>query len=196
MTVSGLEKWGDSLIEEKLNNGNTIYYVEKNGMYFKVGIFLGRENKLEVYNNVNDLLMTILLNSCAYDFRIRIWYGDPETGRSWNEEYNTMGRIGRTTGNIKIPILVNNSRSWGGGAVLMGSIIRIDDIEDKRTLWKVPNFHVEDMKVYEIFGNENYKYQVAKLSEDSGKWEVQASFKTEKQAYNWVAFMRGERYRK
>ena len=195
MTVSGLEKWGDSLIEEKLNNGNTIYYVEKNGMYFKVGIFLGRENKLEVYNNVNDLLMTILLNSCVYNFRIRIWYGDPATGRSWNEVYCTMGRIRRTTGNIKIPILVNNSRSWGGGAVLMGSIIRIDDIEDKITLWKVPNFHVEDMKVYEIFGNENYKYQVAKLSEDSGKWEVQASFKTEKQAYNWVAFMRGERYR-
>ena len=195
MTASGLEKWGDSLIEEKLDNGNTVYYVEKNGMYFEVGIFLERENKLEVYNNVNDSLMTILFNSCAYNFRIRIWYGDPETGRSWNEEYNTMGRIGRTTGNIKIPILVKNSRSWGGGAVLVESIIRIDDIEDKRTLWKVPNFHVEDMKVYEIFGNKNYKYQVAKLSEDSGKWKEQASFKTEKQAHNWVAFMKGERYR-
>ena len=139
--------------------------------------------------------MTILLNSYAYHFRIRIWYGDPETGRSWNEEYNTMGRIGRTTGNIKIPILVKNSRSWGGGDVLVGSIIRIDDIEDKRTLWKVPNFHVEDMKVYEIFGDANYKYRVEKLSEDSGEWEVQASFKTEQQAFNYVAFMRGERYR-
>ena len=195
MTVKGLEKWGDSLIEEKLNNGNTIYYVEKNGMYFEVGIFLGRENKLEVYNNVNDSLMNVLLNSYVYNFRIRIWYGDPKTGRSWNEEYDTMGRIGRTNGNIKIPILLNNSRSWGGGAVLVGSIIRIDDIEDKRTLWEVPNFHVEDMIVYEIFGNENYKYSVAKLSEDSGKWEVQANFKTEKQAHNYVAFMRGKRYR-
>lgn len=195
MKVKGLEKWGDSLIENKLDNGNTIYYVEKNGMYFEVGIFLRRENKLEVYNNVNDSLMTILLNSYAYHFRIRIWYGDPETGRSWNEEYNTMGRIGRTTGNIKIPILVKNSRSWGGGDVLVGSIIRIDDIEDKRTLWKVPNFHVEDMKVYEIFGDANYKYRVEKLSEDSGEWEVQASFKTEQQAFNYVAFMRGERYR-
>lgn len=195
MRVLGLEKWGDSLIEEKLDNGNTIYYVEKNGMYFEVGIFLGRENKLKVYNKVNDSLMNILLNSCDYHFRIRIWYGDTETGRSWNEEYDTMGRIGRSTGNIKIPILVKNSRSWGGEAVLVGAIIRIDDIEDKRTLWKVPNFHVEDMKVYEIFGDKNYKYQVAKLSEDSGKWEVQASFKTEKQAYNWVAFMRGKRYR-
>ena len=195
MTVSGLEKWGDSLIEEKLDNGNTIYYVEKNGMYFSVGLYLKKENKLKVYKNVNEALLNTLLNSYNFKFRIRIWYGDLETGRSWNEEYDTMGIIGRTTGKIKTPILINNSRSGGGGAVLMGSIIRIDDIEDKITLWKVPNFHVEDMKVYEIFGNENYKYQVAKLSEDSGKWEVQASFKTEKQAYNWVAFMLGERYR-
>lgn len=195
MTVKGLEKWGDSLIEQKLNNGNTIYYVEKNGMYFEVGIFLERENKLEVYNNVNDSLIHVLRTAYSYRFRVRIWYGDKETGRSWNEEYDTMGTIGRTTGNIKIPILVKNSRSWGGGAVLVGNIIRIDDIEDKRTLWKVPNFHVEDMKVYEIFGDENYKYRVAKLSEESGKWEVQASFKTEKQAHNYIAFMRGERYR-
>ena len=57
------------------------------------------------------------------------------------------------------------------------------------------NFHVEDMKVYEIFGDANFKYQVAKLSEDSGEWEVQASFKTEQQAHNYVAFMRGKRYR-
>lgn len=195
MKVLGLEKWGDSLIEEKLGNGNIIYYVEKNGMYFEVGIFLGRENKLKVYKNVNNSLMNILLNSFAYRFRIRIWYGDQETGRSWNEQYDTMGRIGRTTGNIKIPILVKNSRSWGGEVVLVGSIIRIDAIEDKRTLWEVPNFHVEDMKVYEVFGYKNYKYRVAKLSEDSGEWEDQASFKTEKQAHNWVAFMRGKRYR-
>lgn len=26
-------------------------------------------------------------------------------------------------------------------------------------------------------------------------WEVQASFKTERQAHNYVAFMRGKRYR-
>ena len=75
------------------------------------------------------------------------------------------------------------------------SITRIDDIKEKRTLYRLDNFHVEDMKVYEIFGDANFKYQVAKLPEDSGEWEVQASFKTEQQAHNYVAFMRGKRYR-
>lgn len=41
MKVKGLEKWGDSLIENKLDNGNTIYYVEKNGMYFEDPILRG-----------------------------------------------------------------------------------------------------------------------------------------------------------
>ena len=118
-----------------------------------------------------------------------------ETGRSWNEEYEVTGTIGRSSGNIKIPLLIKNSRSYGGGSLLDDCIIRIDDIHQKRTLYKTENFHVEDMKVYECFGDENYKYRVAKLSEDSGEWEVQANFKTEKQAHNWVAFMRGKRYR-
>lgn len=195
MKIAEFRKWKDFLIEEKLDNGNIIYYVEKNGMYFSVGIYLKKENRLKVYKNVNKPLIDILLNAYNFNFRVRIWYGDSETGRSWNDMYDTMGIIRRSTGKIKIPILINNSRSLGGCDVLVGSIIRIDDIEEKRTLWKVPNFHVEDMKIYEIFGNENYKYQIAKLSENSGEWEVQASFKTEKQAHNWAAFMRGERYR-
>ena len=196
MKITGLEKWKDSLVEEKLDNGNIIYFVEKNGMYFSVGLYLKKENKLKVYKNVNEALLNTLLNSYNFKFRIRIWYGDLETGRSWNEEYDTMGIIGRTTGKIKTPILINNSRSYGGLPVSIGSVIRIDDIKGKKTLWKVSNFHVEDMKVYEIFDNENYKYQVSKLAEDSRQWEAQANFKTEKQAYNWIDFMNGKRYRK
>ena len=90
--------------------------------------------------------------------------------------------------------MIKSSRSYGGGALLDDCIIRIDDIKEKRILYKADNFHVEDMKVYEIFGDANYKYRAAKLSEDSGEWEVQADFKTERQAHNYVAFMRGHRY--
>ena len=192
MTVLGLEKWGNSLIEEKLDNGNIIYYVEKNGMYFEVGIFLVRENKLEVYKNVNDSLMTILLNSYANHFRVRIWYGDTETGRSWDEEYGVTGTIGRTNGNIKIPIMVNNSRSLGGRLVLVDSIIRIDDIKDKRTLYKADNFHVEKMEVKTEVGLE-YPYRVMQYK-DSGEVHNIANFKDNKRALHWIDFMNGDRY--
>lgn len=193
MTIKGLEKWGDSVMGEKLSNGNTIYYVEKEGMYFSVGIYLGKEDRLEVYSNVDERLIDALLRAWKYKFRIRIWYGDRQTGRSWNEEYDVTGKVGRTTGDIKIPILVHNSRSWGGGAILVGSIIRIDDIEDKRAIFKTDNFHVEEMNVC---SNDSLElpWKVEKLDEETEQWQTQACFKTEIQAQKYVDFMEGKRY--
>lgn len=195
MKVNGLEKWGDSIVEEKLSNGNTIYYVEKEGLYFEVGIFIGRENKLETYNNVNEALMSLIVRAWKYKFRIRVFYGDIHTGRSWNEEYDVMGTIGRTTGNIKIPILVHNKRSWGGGALLLSSIIRIDDIEDKRTLWKLPNFHVEKMTIEKRSVSTDYPFAVMQ-AQDNGAISNVANFKTEGKAKKWIDFMEGKRYSK
>lgn len=65
--------------------------------------------------------------------RIVLDYGDTKTGKSWNEKYDVTGRIGRSTGNIKIPILLYNSRSIGGGAILDHCIIGI-----KTSIGKVP----------------------------------------------------------
>ena len=194
MKVEGLEKWGDSVVEEKLSNGNTLYYVEKEGMYFEVGIFLGDKNKLEVFDNVNEALMSLIIRAWKYKFRIRVFYGDIHTGRSWNEDYDVMGTIGRTTGNIKIPILVHNKRSWGGGALLLSSVIRIDDIEDKKTLWKLPNFHVEKMTI-ERRAFECFPFAVMQ-TQDNGAISNVANFKTETQAQKWIDFMEGKRYSK
>ena len=195
MTIKGLEKWGDSVVEDKLSNGNTLYYVERNGMFFSVGIFLGNEGKLKVYDNVNERLMDVLSNARKYGYRVRIWYGDRQTGRSWNEEYDVTGRVGRTSGEIGIPILVHNKRSWGGGAILVGSIIRIDDIEDHKTIWKVDNFHVEEMNVCPNDSLE-LPWKVEKLNEETKQWQTEACFKTEIQARKWVEFMEGKRYSK
>ena len=195
MKVEGLEKWGDSVVEDKLSNGNTLYYVEREGMFFEVGIFLGRENKLEVFDNVNEALMSLLVRAWKYKFRIRVFYGDIHTGRSWNEEYDVMGTIGRTTGDIKIPILVHNKRSWGGGALLLSSIIRIDDIEDKRTLWKLPNFHVEKMTIEKRSESTDYPFAVMQI-QDNGAISNVANFKTEEKAKKWIDFMEGKRYSK
>lgn len=196
MKIKGLEKWGDSVVEDKLSNGNTLYYVEREGMYFAVGIFLGDKNKLEVSDNISEELINIILRAYKYKFRIRLFYGDIHTGRSWNEEYDVMGTIGRTTGNIKIPILVHNKRSLGGGALYLPSVIRIDDIEDKRTLWKLPNFHVEPMEIVYYPDDPNGLPYNVMQTKDSGVRVNVANFKTEIQAQKWVEFMEGKRYSK
>ena len=172
-------------------NGYSFEYVNYDGTWFRYGKNIRNEGWK--YKE-NEKLWKVLSSLVHSGRRVRIWYGDTETGRSWNVESEVTGTIGRSNGKIAIPLLIKNSRSYGG-ALLDDRIIRIDDIKEKRTIYKADNFHVEDMKVYAIFGDANYKYRVAKLSEDSGEWEVQANFKTEQQAHNYVAFMRGERYR-
>lgn len=192
MKVTGLEKWEDKVKECKLGNGNTIYYVERNGVDFEVGIYLGDEKTLEVYNQVDYSLMDILNSVRHSKHRIRIWYGDKDTGRSWNEEYSVTGTVGRTCGIFKEPILLSNCRSYFGGAILVGSLIRVDDITSHRTLWKVSNFHVEKLYL-ETTVSENYPYAVMQLK-DNGDVSNIANFKTENQAKRWIDFMNGRRY--
>jgi hypothetical protein len=38
--------------------------------------------------------------------KIRLFYGDTQTGQSWFDEHDVVGRIGRSTGSIKVPLLV------------------------------------------------------------------------------------------
>ena len=192
MRVEGLEKWGDSVIADELGNGNTLYYVAKDGTYFPMGIYLKDKEKLEVYNQVDEKLMDILNNSRKYGSRIRVWYGDRETGKSWLEEYGVTGRVGRSCGSIKIPLLINNKRSWGGEALLVGSIIRIDDIEERKTLWKVPNFHVREEMIIVPVNDEKYPYAV--MQKDDGIVSNVANFTTIERAERWIAFQEGRRY--
>jgi hypothetical protein len=56
--------------------------------------------------------------------RIRVFYGSD--GKCWNDEFDTIGHIGRSCGMIKIPLLIKNSRSYGGGGILDNRIVRID----------------------------------------------------------------------
>lgn len=59
--------------------------------------------------------------------RVKFNYGDVKTGKSWNEIYDTTGRIGRSTGASKIPILLHNIKSIGGCAIPDNRIIEITE---------------------------------------------------------------------
>lgn len=181
--------------EEKLSNGNTIYYRIYEGTYYKVGI-KRKDGAVEEYTQVNDALMNTLKRYEHKEWRVRIWYGDRKTGKAWNEEYDVTGRIGRSCGDIKLPLLIHDSRCYGGPALYVGSIIRIDDIEDKKTLWKVSNFHVPEMTVHCNGKDNEYKWEVWQKEDSKSDFEHIASFKTENQALRWIDFMNGRRYSK
>jgi hypothetical protein len=87
----------------------------------------------------DDEVIRVLEYCRMNDIRVVLDYGDTKTGRSWNEIDDVTGRVDRSCGPIKIPILLHNKRSMGGGAVLTHCIIGIKRSEGKDTLyrWKV-----------------------------------------------------------
>ena len=90
--------------------------------------------------NTNDDVVKILEIARANKTRIVLDYGDINTGKSWGEIHDITGYVGRSTGNVKIPILVYNKRSMGGGAILDSSIVRILTSIGKCELYKHPNY--------------------------------------------------------
>jgi len=72
--------------------------------------------------------------------RITLDLGDPKTGKSWGDRYDITGRVGRSSGQIKIPILVHNSSSMGGVGISTANIIAIKTSSGNRFLYKHPNY--------------------------------------------------------
>jgi len=68
--------------------------------------------------------------------RVTIDYGDVKTGESWGETYDISGRIGRSTGSRKIPLLIHNARSRGGGALSDNCILSIRQSNCKTPFYK------------------------------------------------------------
>lgn len=72
--------------------------------------------------------------------RIQVDYGDVKTGKSWGEVYDITGTIGRSTGINKIPLLIHNTRSMGGGGLLDHCIVKISISKGKSVLYQHPQY--------------------------------------------------------
>lgn len=65
----------------------------------------------------------------------------PNIGQDWLEENDVYGFIGRSTGSIKIPLLIHNRRSLGGLSLLDHCIVRIRTSTGNRILYQHPDYH-------------------------------------------------------
>jgi len=119
--------------------------------------------------------------------RIRVWYG--KDGKSWNEENDITGYVGRSTGTKKIPLLINNSRSFGGGALLCGSIVKIVETATNNVLYQHPAF---SQSVFTVSDGDMSTY-AANVLQDG---ELYGRCKTFERAKRLSDFMNGKRHNK
>jgi hypothetical protein len=112
-----------------------IKYKEVNGTFY--------------HEETNKAVIDALEFARSEKIRLRIYLGDTATGKVWNEEHDIFGYIGRSTGNIKIPLLIASKRSYGGGAILDHSIIKIKESKGKNILYQHPNFTPSVIEVRE-----------------------------------------------
>lgn len=152
------------------------------------------ENKYKVvngtsyYENTPDAVIRVLENAMRTNKRVRIFYGDTETGRDWEEIYDTIGTIGRSCGQNKKLLLIKNSRSHGGVAILTDYIVKITI--DKEIVYKHPKYYLPTMKIKEASDSlkaDGYFYSV--FADERNIYNC----KTLKQAENEVAFHKGLR---
>lgn len=92
-------------------------------------------------------VVRILESTCLNRTRLHISVGDAETGRDWLEEFETHGYVGRSIGPIKVPLLIANRRSLGGGAILDQCIVRIRRSEGGRVLYQHPAYDHGNLEI-------------------------------------------------
>ena len=68
--------------------------------------------------------------------RVRFFYGSVVDGRDWADENDVSGYIGRSIGREPCLLLLGNSRSIGGMAILTHCILRL--IIDSREVYRHP----------------------------------------------------------
>jgi hypothetical protein len=91
-----------------------------------------------------DEVVAILENARQNRTRLHVSLGEtegPEAGKDWLEENDVYGFIGRSTGSIKIPLLVHSRRSRGGPGLLDHCIVRIRTSQGGKILWQHPSYH-------------------------------------------------------
>lgn len=126
---------------------------------------------------------------------LRLFYGDPETGRDWCEEFDTVGFLGRSSGTMKVPLILqplldderNIVSSNCGGSINTTNILRIIDVRRAEELYRAKNYVLPHFEVLTLVGETEYR---ASVQRDG---ETVAKFRTYEDAASWVAFMQGFR---
>lgn len=160
----------------KLGNGHTIRYRRYDGIYFH------EQTPVEVVRALNAARQART--------RIRLYYGDTETGRDWLEEHDVIGKLGQSLGPLRVPLLIPTCRSDGGPALLDHCIVKIKETRSGRICYQHPRYHtgtfaIREIEPDEMCGTENLRERGYTHAVDvDGR--NQANFKSLKAAEKYV----------
>lgn len=116
--------------------------------------------------------------------KVRLVLGDTRTGASWLDEHDVVGKIGRSCGGLKVPLLIADGES-GGGVILTACMLNIIDWKSGRSLYRHPDYREPDLSLQPSDSPER-PWSVVHLD------QVIARFKNMGKACAYIAFMRGE----
>jgi hypothetical protein len=147
--------------------------------------------KTHFHKDTPEEIKEILERARANHSRVRLFFGDTNTGRDWLEESDVTGTVGRSTGSKPILLLIANSQCLGGSSILCHCIVRI--LVGHVEKYRHPEYHLPRLEIFEAStGMQELGYLFSVKAHRS----LQACFKTREQAECWVAFMKGERLNK
>lgn len=125
-----------------------------------------------------------VLESCRTRARkVRLILGDTRTGEPWLEEHDVVGRIGRSIGTLKIPLLITPGEH-GGCAILCACLLAIVDWQSGDFLYRHAAYLEADLSI-KPSSNAERPWDVLRHE------EVVASFGDIGKAGAYLAFMRG-----
>ena len=101
-------------------------------------------NGISYHINTSNEVINVLDECYRYNKKVRLYYGDTKTGKTWNDEHDMRGHIGRSTGTIKIPLIVH-PLSYGGPALLDHCILKI--VSNGKTLYQHKKFQQPDVTI-------------------------------------------------
>jgi hypothetical protein len=137
----------------------------------------------------------VLERARTLHFRVRLVFGNTETGDPWLDTTDVVGRVGNTCGPLRAPILVEPG-DVGGGIILSAHVLRIVHAASGRVLYEHPKYKTPTMRVKHSDEVPDYPFEVVllKSTESEPKEELMARFTDEKKAKRYADFMTGVRH--
>lgn len=161
----------------------------------EVSIQVGRMTSLEpgpagifYHRSTPGVVRREIDSAYLHSLRRRLFYGDTETGEAWPQENDVLGRVERSMGPLKIPLLTHNRRSTSGEPILDHCIVAIMSTPFV-FLYRHPGFDVGD---WDVGPGRSPGFSEAAFHNG----ELHAQFKKAGAAKRYCAFMRGDRFSK